>query len=86
MDNPLLKYLAFIKTVEQGSFTRAARELDYAQSSISKMVADLESEWGMTLLERSKSGVCLTSAGEQVMPFLRKGCTTIRSLWGRSTG
>ena len=62
MDNPLLKYLAFIKTVEQGSFTRAARELDYAQSSISKMVADLESEWGMTLLERSKSGVCLTSA------------------------
>ena len=71
MDNPLLKYLAFIKTVEQGSFTRAARELDYAQSSISKMVADLESEWGMTLLERSKSGGCLTSAGEQVMPFLR---------------
>ncbi len=44
MDNPLLEYLAFVKTVEQGSFTRAARELDYAQSSISKMVADLESE------------------------------------------
>lgn len=38
----------------------------------SKMVADLEAEWGMTLLERSKRGVCLTSAGEQVLPFLRK--------------
>ena len=36
------------------------------------MVADLEAEWGMTLLERSKRGVCLTSAGEQVLPFLRK--------------
>lgn len=72
MDNPLLKYLAFVKTVETGSFTRAAQALDYAQSSISKMVADLETEWGMTLLERSKSGVCLTSAGEQVMPLLRK--------------
>ncbi len=72
MDNPLLKYLAFVKTVEQGSFTRAAREMDYAQSSVSKMVADLESEWGMTLLERSKNGVCLTSAGEQVLPYLRK--------------
>lgn len=72
MDNPLLKYLAFVKTVETGSFTRAAQALDYAQSSISKMVADLETEWGMTLLERSKSGVCLTSAGEQIMPFLRK--------------
>lgn len=72
MDNPLLKYLAFVKTVETGSFTRAAQALDYAQSSISKMVADLETEWGMTLLERSKSGVCLTSAGEQIMPLLRK--------------
>lgn len=72
MENSLLKYLAFVKTAEQGSFTRAAQELDYAQSSISKMVADLEKEWGMTLLERSKSGVRLTSAGEQVMPFLRK--------------
>lgn len=36
------------------------------------MVADLEAEWDMTLLERSKRGVCLTSTGEQVLPFLRK--------------
>ena len=71
MENPLLKYLAFVKTVEKGSFTRAAHELDYVQSSISKMVADLEKEWGMTLLERGKNSVCLTSAGKQVMPFLR---------------
>ncbi|MEE0154776.1 MAG: LysR family transcriptional regulator [Agathobaculum butyriciproducens] len=72
MESSLLKYLAFVKTVEKNSFTLAAQELNYAQSSISKMVADLEKEWGMTLLERSKSGVCLTSAGEQIMPFLRK--------------
>ena len=72
MENPLLKYLALVKTVETGSFTRAAQALNYAQSSVSKMVADLEAEWGMTLLERSKRGVCLTSAGDQVLPFLRK--------------
>ena len=72
MENSLLKYLAFVKTVETGSFTRAAQELDYAQSSISKMVSDLETEWGMALMERSKKGVCLTSAGEQILPFLRK--------------
>lgn len=72
MENPLLKYLALVKAVEKGSFTRAAADLNYAQSSISKMVADLEKEWGMILLERSKNGVCLTSAGEQMMPFLRK--------------
>ena len=72
MENPLLKYLAFVKTAEKGSFTRAAQELNYAQSSVGKMVADLEQEWDKTLLERSKSGVCLTSAGAALMPFLRK--------------
>ena len=72
MENPLLKYLAFVKTVEKGSFTKAAEDLHYAQSSVSKMIADLEAEWGMTLLERSKSGVVLTSAGEQLLPYLRR--------------
>ncbi len=82
MDNPLLKYLAFVKTVEKGSFTRAAQELDYAQSSVSKMVADLEKEWGMALLERSKNGVRLTSSGEQIMPFLRKVLNDYQELEG----
>ena len=83
MENPLLKYLAFVKTVEKGSFTRAAQELNYAQSSISKMIADLEKEWGMTLLERSKSGICMTSAGEQIMPFLRKVLNDYQEMEGQ---
>lgn len=83
MENSLLKYLAFIKTVETGSFTKAAKELHYAQSSISKMIADLEQEWGMSLLERSKSGIRLTSSGEQVLPFLRKLLRTYNELEGQ---
>ena len=83
MENPLLKCLALVKTAERGSFTRAAQELSYAQSSVSKMVADLESDWGMTLLERSKSGVCLTSAGEQVMPLVRKVLNAYSELEGQ---
>ena len=83
MENPLLKYLAFVRTVEKGSFTRAAQELNYAQSSVSKMVADVESECGMTLLERGKSGVRLTSAGEQLMPFFRRLLNDQRELEGQ---
>ncbi len=83
MENLLLKYLAFVKTAEEGSFTRAAQTLNYAQSSVSKMVADLEREWGMTLLERSKNGVRLTSAGEQIMPFLRKVINDHQELEGQ---
>lgn len=83
MENSLLKYRAFVKTVEKGSFTKAAEALHYAQSSVSKMIADLEKEWGMTLLERSKNGVCLTLAGEQLLPFLRKVLNGYRELEGQ---
>lgn len=83
MENPLQKYLALVKTIEKGSFTKAAEELHYAQSTVSKMIADLEREWGMTLLERSKSGVRLTSAGEQLLPFLRKALNGYNELEGQ---
>ena len=71
MDNNILKYRAFVKTVETGSFTKAAESLNYAQSSVSKMIADLEREWNLVLLERERNGVHLTSSGEQILPMAR---------------
>ena len=53
MDSNLLKYMAFIRTVECGSFTKAAEQLNYSQSGISRMINDLETEWHVKLLERS---------------------------------
>ena len=49
MDTSVLKYFAFIKTVEYGRFTKAAEVLHYSQSGISRMIHDLESEWGVVL-------------------------------------
>lgn len=83
MENPLLKYLAFVKTVETGSFTKAAEGLNYAQSSVSKMIADLEAEWGVTLLERSRGGVCLTSAGAALLPRVRTLLNDYQELTGQ---
>lgn len=74
MDTNILKYLAFIKTVEYGSFTRAAELLNYSQSGVSRMINDLEKEWGVTLLERSRAGVRLTSAGAELLADARKLC------------
>lgn len=71
MEYNLQKYLAFVKTVETGSFTKAAKLLNYAQSTVSKMIADLEAEWQVTLLERDRGGVHLTAAGEQILPYIR---------------
>ena len=61
MDGSIQKYMAFVKTVECGSFTKAAEQLSYSQSGISRMINDLEKECNVVLLERSKSGVKLTS-------------------------
>lgn len=71
MDNNLLKYQAFITTVDYGSFTKAAYILGYAQSSVSKMIADLEKEWNIVLLERSRAGVQPTSEGLAMLPYAR---------------
>lgn len=75
MDKNLQKYAAFVKTVETGSFTRAAALLHYSQSGVSRMIADLEQEWGVTLLERGKAGVVLTGDGARLLPHARALCT-----------
>ncbi|MFZ5942902.1 MAG: LysR family transcriptional regulator [Bacillota bacterium] len=68
------KYLAFVKAVEYGSFTKAAEALNYTQSGISRMIIDLETEWGVSLLERGRAGVSLTSDGFKLLPQLKRIC------------
>ena len=74
------KYLSFVKTVEYGSFTKAAEILNYTQSGISRMIADLEKEWGVTLLERSKYGVKPTSDGMKLLPYAQNLCADFDKL------
>ena len=74
MDTSILKYMAFVKTVQCGSFSKAAELLNYSQSGISRMIADLEKEWNVTVLERSRSGVRLTSDGLKLLPYAQNLC------------
>ncbi len=53
----------FVRVVETGGFTRAAEALKLPPSSISRSVARLEEELGVTLLERTTRKVSLTDAG-----------------------
>lgn len=80
MDGNILKYLAFVKTVETGSFTKAAERLNYSQSGISRMINDLEKEWRVVLLERSRAGVRLTSDGTKLLPYTQKVCEEYQKL------
>ena len=71
MDMNIQKYMSFVKTVEYGSFTKAAEILNYSQSGISRMIGDLEKEWKVVLLERNKGGVKLTSDGLRLLPYAK---------------
>ena len=68
----LQRYHAFIRAVELGSLMRAADDLGFSQSSVSRMVAALEAEWDVQLLERSRAGLTLTAAGEALLPYARE--------------
>jgi len=61
--------------VETGSFKEAANKLCLTQSAISARVKALEDLIGKRLLERSKSGIQLTPAGEH---FYRHAITLVR--------
>ncbi|MGN6169250.1 MAG: LysR family transcriptional regulator [Solirubrobacteraceae bacterium] len=57
----------FGKVAALRSFSAAALELSYTQSSVSEAVATLEHELGVTLLDRSSRPVRLTPSGEVVL-------------------
>ncbi len=80
MNMNIQKYIAFIKAVEYGSFTKAAEALSYSQSGISRMINDLEKEWNVSLLERDRSGVRLTSDGLKILPYVKSVCEEYQKL------
>lgn len=53
----------FVRVVDAGSFSAAARSLRVGQPAISKTVAQLESRLGVKLLVRSTRGLAPTEAG-----------------------
>ena len=65
------KVQALLAAVDLGSLTSAASELGYTQSGLTHMMNSLETELGLALLLRGKSGVRLSPAGQELLPELR---------------
>lgn len=62
----------FVAVAEDGSFTRAARRLNYVQSALSVSLQSLERELAVRLLDRTTHRVSLTGAGEALLPVARR--------------
>ncbi len=64
------RYIALLKVVELGSFTKAARLLGYTQPALSQMIASLEKELSIKILYRSRYGISLTPEGKSLYPSI----------------
>jgi molybdate transport repressor ModE-like protein len=89
-----LTQLRYFKTIaECGSMTAAARLLRVSQPTITVAVKNLEEELQTTLLTRGRSGVTLTSTGEEllrcaheVLHLIERAGQTIRGLETEDAG
>jgi DNA-binding transcriptional LysR family regulator len=72
MNDRLQELTVFLRTAESGSFSRAGRELGLSQSSVSRIVNDLETRLGVKLLLRSTRRVVPTEAGAMLLQRARQ--------------
>ncbi len=56
----------FVKVVQAGSFTRAAELLEMQKSYVSRVVASLEAELAVKLIERTTRALSVTEVGKEI--------------------
>ena len=62
----------FVAVAEEGTFRAAAERLHMSQPPLSRQIKQLESELGVTLLDRDSAGAELTTAGSAFLKGARK--------------
>src|SRR5258708_25296583 len=68
-----LRRLRYFLTIgEASNFTKAAAQLQVAQSALSRQVKALEDEIGVELLHRNPRGVTLTAEGRLLLKEVRQ--------------
>src|SRR3546814_20395540 len=72
MSRDLNDTLVFVKVVELGSFTAAARTLRLPKTTVSRKVHELEERLGAQLLHRTTRKLGLTEAGTISFPHCQR--------------
>ena len=66
------KYHELLHALTDPTITQAAKECGYTQSGMTHLVAGIEKDWGVTLLQRSRKGTALTLEGEALLPYVQQ--------------
>ena len=76
------RYLKTITTIaETGNFLRAAMQLNYAQSTVTTQVQQVEKQLGTKIFKRNGRHLTLTPAGKQAMPIIERLMADVASLY-----
>ena len=84
----LTEMVVFVKVVEAGSFSAAARQLGSSPSAVSRSIARLEKALAIRLLQRTTRKLRLSDAGEEVFRRCREmagAAQAVMDLSGRFT-
>ena len=84
----LTEMVVFVKVVEAGSFSAAARQLGSSPSAVSRSIARLEKALAFRLLQRTTRKLRLSDAGEEVFRRCREmagAAQAVMDLSGRFT-
>ncbi len=64
--------MTFVQVAELNSFTKAAKLLDYSQSTVSFQIKQLETELGCLLFERINHTLLLTDRGRELLEYAQQ--------------
>lgn len=77
---------AFVKVVDTGSFSQAARQMGSTKANVSKQVARLERALQVKLLNRSTRRIGLSEAGNDIFPHALRMVDEARAMEARIVG
>jgi DNA-binding transcriptional LysR family regulator len=86
MNDRLQQLALFVRTVETGSFSKAAREFAITQPSASRTVAALEERLGVKLILRTTRQISVTDAGEALLARAREALAAVEDAENMARG
>ncbi|HWL23770.1 MAG TPA: LysR family transcriptional regulator [Ureibacillus sp.] len=75
-------FVTFNKVIETGSFTQAAEQLGYTQSTVTSHIQTLEEHLGAPLFDRMGRKVQLTDIGKKLLPYSKEILATYAKIEG----
>ncbi|HZZ62881.1 MAG TPA: LysR family transcriptional regulator [Roseiarcus sp.] len=86
MNDRLQQLALFVRTVETGSFSKAARAFGLTQPSASRAVAALENRLGVKLIVRTTRQISATDAGEALLARARDALAAVEEAENAARG